>query len=186
MDDLIVHDRMRCERRVVGLRQSVSGEVADQGIDEFTRVLGDDDALRQFAPSIDEYVDGDAEDVLRDEAVPAPHREERRFGVESGVAGDVDARVAGADDERPPAFELRGIAERARVPQLTGERLLAGIAREIGGPGDAVGADEVGIRPALAVAERDVPCPSTSSARCTPTPSVAFSYSPYVVANARM
>ncbi len=150
VEHLRVHDRVALEHPVVGLRQPVAGQVADDELDHAgeQQLL---DAEGQGRPAVGEDVGGLAEQVLGEEPVAAAHAERGRGGADRGVGGDVAAGVAGADDQHAPVAEQVGGAVLAGVDLLAGE-----LARVVGHPRLPLVAgrrDEVRVGPGAAVGE---------------------------------
>ena len=98
-----------------GFGQPESGQVADERVDRLAEVARQADPAGRFEHAGHHGVGGQAADVLGEEAVATAYGQERLVGVPGGVAGDVDAGVAGADDQHPLAAELQPVLEGHRV-----------------------------------------------------------------------
>ena len=154
VEHLGVQDRVGFEDPVVRFGQATAAEVADQQAQQQAEApLAE--AHGQLRHGLGEDIGGQPEDVLGDEVVAPAQAEECGIGRRGGVAGDVAAGVAGADDQHPLAAEDLGAAVADGVAELALE--TAGDVRQMGLPGHAVGADQAPVAAFLAARQRDPP-----------------------------
>ena len=145
---------MRLEKPVIGLLQAEPRQVAVEKAQ-----YDAEDALRcphrQMRSLMREDVGRNAEKMLRQEVIAAAQADEGLVGRLRRVAGNVAARIAGADDERALAPELVHRLVGDGMAHLAGE--FARIVRHRGMPVGAVGADERTVALRLAARQRHLP-----------------------------
>jgi hypothetical protein len=154
---LRVHDRVTRKQLVVGLRQTVAGQVADELVEKLRLIGRQAHAGRWRHDAGEQRIGWYAADVLRNVPVAAAYGEVSPRREQRGIARDVDTRVAAADDQHAPAAKLRRIAIRGRVADLAPELIHAVIGRHVRMPVHAGRGDDPGVPPRLAGGERDVP-----------------------------
>ncbi len=120
VEQLIVHQRVRLEDAVIGLRHpELLGVADDQPLQP--RKYGRLEPLRELRSFVREDVRGLSEDVLRDEVVTAPDAHVGAIRVARRVAGDVGPGAAEPDDEHALSRELFGAPVSLRVPEGAAE-----------------------------------------------------------------
>ena len=148
---------MAGQRIMVGLRKPEPGQVAVQPVEHHGRIERDRHAGRRVGHAIDEDVRRHAENVLRHEAIAAPHAQVGVARRPRRIAGDIHAGIARPDDQHVAAFELRRAAVGRGMAHLALEPVRRRIIRQPRMPGDARRRDHARIVEHAPVAELDAP-----------------------------
>ena len=157
MQHLRVHDGMAGQRIVIRLRKPEPSEVAVQPVEHHGRIERDRDAGRRVGHAVDEDIRRHAKNMLRHEAIAAPHAQVSLARRPRRVASDVHAGVTRPDDQHVAAFELRRTSVSRGMTHLALEPVRRRIIRQPRMPGDARRRDHARIFEHAPVAELDAP-----------------------------
>ena len=137
------------ERGVVGLTEAEFADITDMDVEELAQAV----LTRHGVDRI--TIEGDAADVFRKEPVAAASRDDRPIGRNCCVDGDVDRRVACADDHDLSTAELVGTLVGLAVAGLARER--SRILRRVWHTLEPGAGNHAAIPPCLSGRECDVP-----------------------------